>query len=113
MINIGLLLLGFIQLFTAIITFMNKSSLFGIAPLPKELSHYRYMLTSLWISVGIIFIMGSWNSVIAPGAALLAVINVILEVVFYWKSDFPKWYTILGTIVMGGLGIWSSFSISF
>lgn len=105
----GLLLLGIIQLGTGISMFFSvgKKHIFGIATLPKQYSTYRYMLTSLWISVSFMYFIGAINPVFTMGASLLAIINVLLEIGGYWLSKLPRWYQISGTIVMALAGFMS------
>ncbi len=105
--NYGLLLLGIIQIVTAIMIFasVRRPTLAGIATLPYVLSNYRYMLTALWLSVGITFVSGAFHEAIAPGAVLLGVVNVVLEIVGYWTAVLekllPRWYAALSTLGMG------------
>ncbi len=105
--NYGLLLLGIIQIATASMIFasVRRPTLAGIATLPYVLSNYRYMLTALWLSVGITFLLGALNEAVAPGAVLLGAVNAVLEIVGYWtavlKKLLPRWYAALSTLGMG------------
>ncbi|MCY0901604.1 MAG: hypothetical protein OWU32_05375 [Firmicutes bacterium] len=109
----GLLLLGLVQATTAITVLMSvkKPSMWGIATLPESLSIYRYMLTALWLSVASLYVMGAFDVAFYAGATWLAIINVGLEIVGYWKGRLPGWYQWLGTVVMGGLGLWCLISV--
>ncbi|WP_186786158.1 hypothetical protein [Paenibacillus agilis] len=49
--------------------------------------------------------MAAFYEPFAPGAAVLAVMNVLLEVIFYWKSPFPRSYQIVAATIMSTLGI--------
>ncbi|PLS18033.1 hypothetical protein CVD28_10175 [Bacillus sp. M6-12] len=94
--------MSIIQLGTGISMFfsVNKKRIFGIDTLPKQLSTYRYMLTALWISVGLVYFFGFNNPVFTMGTALLAIINTMLEILGYWLSKLPRWYQVCGTIIM-------------
>ncbi len=109
--NWGLLFLGIIQIGTGLLIFSKKNDFFGVAALPSSLSHYRYMLTSLWVSVGFVYAVGAFANVIEPGAVLLAIVNVILEVAGYWMAArsgiMPKSYAALSTLIMGTAGLLS------
>jgi polyferredoxin len=111
--NGGLLILGLIQLSTAITMFLsvNQTHIFGIVTLPRNFSIYRYMLTALWMSVSIVYFAGAFSPVFTKGASLLAVINVLLEIIGYWMSNLPRRFQIQATIVMVTLGIWSGSSL--
>ena len=102
MIQIGLVLIGAIQIFTAISTLFSYKtrSILGIPTLRDDYSLYRYMLTALWLSVGIVYLVGASNSRVIFGAALLAIFNSIFEIVGYWNSKLPLWYKNLATFGM-------------
>ncbi len=105
--NWGLLLLGIVQIGTALLVFTSvyTPTLSEIGALPYALSHYRYMLTALWISVGSVYVIGAFRRVIAPGAVLLGLFNATLEILGYWigvrESLIPIWYAALSTLTMG------------
>lgn len=102
MIHLGLVFIGAIQIFTAISTlFSNKTgSILGIPTLRGDFALYRHMLTALWLSVGIIYLVGAFNSRVIFGASLLAILNSIFEIVGYWNSKLPLWYKNLATFGM-------------
>jgi hypothetical protein len=108
MTNTGLLLMSLIQLGTGVTALfsVNQSYVWGIRTLPREFSTYRYMLTALWLSVGLFYLIGAFSEKMAPGAGLLALINAALEIGGYWLSPLPMWYKRLGTGVMGLVGLW-------
>lgn len=115
MYNWGLLLLGTIQIGTALMIYVSvyKAAFFEIAALPASLSHYRYMLTALWLSVGAVYVVGAFNRDIAPGAVLLGAVNTTLEIIGYWMGVraglMPAWYAVISTLTIGGtmaLSIW-------
>ncbi|MGL5641509.1 MAG: hypothetical protein ACRDDM_04530 [Paraclostridium sp.] len=111
MISFGLLLLGVTQIVTGISMFISsyKEDIFGIKTLKGDLSIYRYMLTSLWISVGIIYLIGAFSKNFALAASLLGILNVIFEVIGYWAGFRNNkklwWYPYIGTIFMGISGV--------
>lgn len=109
MLSWGLFWLGFVQIGNGMIMLFaaNRLPFFGPYTLPERMSIYRYMLSALWVSVGTVYLVGSWNASITAGATLLAVINVFLEIVAYVKSGLPKVYVLVAVIVMGCLGLWS------
>jgi ABC-type phosphate/phosphonate transport system permease subunit len=111
MISFGLLLLGIIQIFTGTSMFYStsKDEILGVKTLKGDLSIHRYMLTSLWISVGIIYLIGAFNKNVAITASLLGTLNVIFEIIGYWFGfRFNKkfwWYPYAGTMLMGFCGV--------
>lgn len=92
--NWGLLSLGIIQIGTAVIIFISvyNTTLFGITTLPRSFSHYRYMLTALWITVCGIFVVGTFNRAIESGAVMLAVVNAVMEIAGYWMGVRDRLY---------------------
>lgn len=56
MTNFGLLLMALIQFGTAAAMYfsVNLSHIYGIRTLTRDLSVYRYLLTALWLSVGLL-----------------------------------------------------------
>lgn len=105
--NIGLIILGIIQIITAImfLTATKKDEILGLKVLTKDLSVYRYLLSSLWISVSLIYLLGAFNTAYFIGATTLGIVNIILEIISYWagfskNKNLPKWYPPFGTIVM-------------
>jgi hypothetical protein len=111
MISFGLLLLGLIQIVTGISSFFSssKDEIFGVKTLKADLSVHRYMLTSLWISVGIIYLLGAFNRSFTLTASLLGVLNVAFEIIGYWAGFRNNkkfwWYPYAGTFLMGFCGI--------
>lgn len=105
--NIGLITLSIIQIITAIMFLASskKDEILGMKVLTKELSVYRYLLSSLWISVSLIYLLGAFNTAYFIGATTLGIVNIILEIISYWagfskNKNLPKWYPPVGTIVM-------------
>jgi hypothetical protein len=114
LVTIALLILGVIQLFTAIAMFFSYTqpvnTFYGIsAPhvenLNRNQSIFRYMLTALWFSVSVIYFVGATNAKFTSAACLLAVLNTVLEVVGYWAGKLPRWISIGMTIVFGAIAI--------
>jgi len=104
--NMGLVLLCAVQLGTGLLIFSRKEVLMGMESLPGPFSHYRYMLSALWSSIGTVYLMGALDPVIEPGAVLLALVNACLEIAGYWLSArsglLPRRFAALSTLVMGG-----------
>lgn len=105
--KIGLIILAIIQIITSISIFSSskKDEILGIKMLTKELSIYRYLLSSLWLSVSVIYVFGVFNTVYFNGAITLGIVNIVLEILSYWagfskNKNIPKWYPPVGTIVM-------------
>lgn len=104
--KIGLGILALIQIFTGLSMFFSakEEKLLGIRTLSKELSIYRYCLTSLWFSVSIIYILGIFNIEYYLAAVTLGIINITFEILSYWgnlkNKGLPKWYPLAGTLVM-------------
>lgn len=111
MISYGLLLLGVIQIFTAFSTFFSytKDEIFGIRTLKDDMAVHRYMLTSLWISVGVIYLLGAFYNTFTVTALLLGIINITLEIIGYWFGFKHNrkfwWYPYAGTGLMGSVGV--------
>lgn len=111
MISFGLLLLGAIQIFTGISMFFSsyKDEILGVKTLKGDLSIHKYMLTSLWISVGIIYLIGAFNKSFAVPASLLGVLNATFEIIGYWAGlkNNKKfwWYPYVATALMGFCGV--------
>ena len=105
--EIGLIILAVIQIFTGINIFISKKEkILGIKMLTDELSIFRYLLSSLWISVSVIYVLGIFNTEYFIGATILGIVNIVLEIISYWagfskNKNLPKWYAPVGTIVMG------------
>lgn len=105
--EIGLIILALIQSFTGISMFFSskKDEVLGIKTLARELSIFRYLLSSLWISVSVIYMLGVLNSEYFMGATVLGVVNISLEIISYWAGfsknrNMPKWYPPIATVVM-------------
>lgn len=105
--KIELTLLAIIQVVTllTILFSKNEKELFNIKMLPKELSIFRYLLASLWMSVSIIYILGVIKYDYFNVAKTLALINISLEIISYWCGYFKnrqikKLHIISGTILM-------------
>ncbi|MHC1683383.1 MAG: hypothetical protein AB6733_10585 [Clostridiaceae bacterium] len=111
MISLGLFILGIIQIVTGISMFLSayKDEMFGVKTLKGSLSLYRYMLTSLWISVGIIYLAGAFINIFTIAALSLGVMNVVFEIIGYWTGFMGNkkywWYPYAGTLVMGIPGV--------
>ncbi len=106
--KIGLIFLATIQIITGISMFFSnkKVEMLGIKTLAGEQSIFRYLLSSLWISVSVIYVLGALNTIYFMGAAVLGIVNISLEIVSYWigfskNRNIPKWYPPVGTMVMG------------
>lgn len=103
--NWGLLLLGAVQIGTGLMVYSKKTELFSARPFPDSLSAYRYMLTALWLSIGVFYLAGAFYSLIEPGAVLLGLLNAALESIGYWTSArsrlIPVSYAALATLTMG------------
>lgn len=106
MCKVGLIILGIIQIFTAIsvLTTTTEKETFGLRMLIKEQSIFRYLLTSLWLTVSIIYFIGAFNWEYFKAASLMAIVNIILEIISYWvgfiKNRKLKVYAPLATLVM-------------
>lgn len=105
--KIGLIILAVIQIATAITIFFSskQDEMFGMKMLTKELSIFRYLLSSLWISVSVIYVLGALNTAYFMGATTLGIVNIILEVISYWAGfsknrNMIKYYPPIATIVM-------------
>jgi len=105
--KIGLIILAIIQVITSIALFSSskKDEMFGMKMLTKELSIFRYILSSLWISVSVIYILGAWNTEYFKAATILGIVNIVLEIISYWagfkkNKNMLKYYPPLSTIVM-------------
>lgn len=72
--RIGLVVLAIIQICTAIsaFTLTKKDEMYGMKLLIKEYSIYRYLLTNLWISVSVIYLLGAFSSAYYGGATILS-----------------------------------------
>jgi hypothetical protein len=98
LITITLLILGIIQLLTALAMFFSYkqkgNSFYGVnAPdvenLNEKQSIFRYMLSGLWLAVSMIYFVGAFNQNFTSAACLLAVMNTSLEVIGYWLGKIP------------------------
>ena len=88
--EIGLIILAIIQIFTGINIFISKKEkILGMKMLTDELSIFRYLLSSLWISVSVIYVLGALNTAYFMGATILGIVNIILEIISYW-AGFSK-----------------------
>lgn len=105
--SIGLLLLGIIQLGTCItmLFFPKYADQFGIPALTGKLSIYRYMLSSLWLSVAIVYFLGAFNPAFTLLASILGVLNAAGEIAGYWKgfrnNKETKHFPVYGSLCMG------------
>lgn len=105
--KIGLIILAVIQIATSITIFFSskQDEMFGMKMLTKELSIFRYLLSSLWISVSVIYILGAVNPVYFMGETTLGIVNIVLEIISYWAGfgenrNMNKYYSYFSTIVM-------------
>jgi len=105
--EIGLIILAFIQIFTGLSMFFSsrEDEILGIKTLGKELSLFRYLLSSLWISVSVIYVLGAFNTTYFMGASVLGIVNIILEIISYWAGfsknrNMPKWYPPVASLLM-------------
>jgi hypothetical protein len=105
--KIGLIIIAVIQIATAITLFSSskQDEMFGMKMLTKELSIFRYLLSSLWISVSVIYVLGALNSAYFMGATTLGIVNIVLEIISYWAGfsknrNMIKYYPPISTIVM-------------
>ena len=112
MINFGLLLFGCVQIATGAAVFFERADIFGVPKFADDMDLHRYLMTALSFWVGIVYVVGSFQDSILPGAALLAVLNVVFETIFFWGSGLTKWYRVAGTILITALGVWGTQGIS-
>lgn len=105
--KLALGILAGIQIFTGLSMFFSskQDEIIGIKMLTKELSIFRYLLSSLWISVSVIYVLGVFDKAFFMGATILGIVNIVLEIISYWAGfgkmrNLPKWYPWVGTIVM-------------
>lgn len=106
--KIGLIILAAIQIYTSISMLFSsrKDEILGIKTLSEDMSIFGYLLSSLWLSVSVIYVLGILNPAYLMGAVVLGIVNITLEIVCYWggfskNRKIPKWYPPVGTIVMG------------
>ena len=105
--KIGLAILASIQIYTSISMFFSsrKDEILGIKTLSEDMSIFRYLLSSLWISISVLYILGVFSSTYFIGASVVGIVNITLEIICYWvgfskNRKIPKWYPPVGTIVM-------------
>lgn len=117
MISSGLLLLGVIQTGTGLTALFSykKDEMFGVKTLKGDLAVHRYMLVSLWLSVGILYLLGAFYQTFTLAALVLGIINVLFEIIGYWlgfkNNKRYWWYPYAGTAVMGAAALLCAFEL--
>lgn len=89
--HIPLLLLGFIQIGSAVFFMMPDAIVeaVGFKAVPEVLDVYKYVVCSLYFSIGILYVSGAINLRSRFMALLIACVDIPLELLSYW-TGFPK-----------------------
>lgn len=101
-----LFILGIIQIGTAIFFMLpnNIVEAFGFKTVSLELSVYQYVVCSLYLSLGILFLMGAYMTEVRFSALIIACIDIPLEVVSYWAGfpnmSLPYWLIFFFSIII-------------
>jgi hypothetical protein len=101
-----LFLLGLIQISSAIFFMLPDFIVetFGFKTVGVDLIVYRYVVCSLYFSLGILYLLGAYFSVIQLSALIIVCIDIPLEILSYWigfpSMSLPYWLIFLFSVIL-------------
>lgn len=107
---ISLIILSIIQISTAISAVATSwTELIGLKTLNGDFAVYKYVISSLYFSVGVLYLIGAINLEYRKAALLIACVDVILEIISFWVGfsviELPIWLMMLFSLSIGIPGL--------